>query len=64
MSFEWDNNMMGLRDETRVEGVLIQTNFGMVLHQKRNPDWLQPESGGVVVRRGLRVLAVIPREDE
>lgn len=51
MVLEWDNRMMGLRDETRIEGLLIQTHFGMVLRGNLRAE---PKT---TVRYGLRVVA-------
>ena len=52
MVFEWDNAVMGLRDETRIEGLLAQTHFGMVL----NGDPRSIDRARTVVRYGLHVV--------
>lgn len=46
----WDNMIMGLRVETRIDDVLIQTNFGMVIGRT-----VRGESG-TTLRYGLKVL--------
>lgn len=56
----WDTSVMGLRDEVRVEGVLVQTHFGPVFRRPRGRFGATPACMGVAVRAGLRTLAILP----